>query len=326
MPHDLNIVDGVASIAVATGGDKKLEPWHGLGQIVTDKAMTSEQALRLGGLDFTVEKHNLTKVMANDHVVDITKDTGKMSVIRTDTETALGIVSTKYQLIQNREAFAFIDEIVSANQACIHTAGALGKGEDIWFLLKLPEDTVVKDNDIINNYILVHNTHDGSAQFSARITPVRVVCQNTLLTAFTNSSHIVRIKHTKNCQDKIKQAAMLMGIMQNQRRENSVIFGKMAQTPIKHASLTAYFHNILGITSEISTQAEHAIEKMTANFCDTVMGNNGQDVWDAYNAVTQWVDHDRSVKNGVNRWQAATFGTGVAIKEKAFHLATQLCN
>ena len=205
MAHNLNFRNGEASFA-----SRREKAWHGLGKVV--EAMTSEEAIVLGGLDFEVEKRpifintleTLDKTEAPKYKSitrqlvpnpDITSDTKWLSeyrrnilfqnqyaTVRTDLNIPLGIVKSRYHVIQNREAFDFIDSIIGKGVADYETVGALGNGETIFITCKLREEMLI-NKDVIDNYLLLSMSHDGSGSIVVMFTPIRVVCNNTLTLA-----------------------------------------------------------------------------------------------------------------------------------------------
>src|ERR1700749_2100556 len=183
--------------------------WHGLGQIV-EGYPTSKEALQLAGLDFEVVK------LPNIHrLADGTETVSNSSFFthRTDNGAILGDkVGTDYNIVQNRDAFSFFDAIVGGDGIQYETAGALGKGERIFITAKLPDYIKVGSDELIEKYLFLTTSHDGSGSITAAFTPVRIVCQNTLNAALYNSTNTIKIRHTIGVQDRLKEAHKVMGI------------------------------------------------------------------------------------------------------------------
>jgi phage/plasmid-like protein (TIGR03299 family) len=203
MAHNLNYANGKYAFA-------STEPaWHGLGTIV-DKPMTAEEAIKYAGLDYTVEKLQ-NFVMLDGKPVALENS---FSILRTDTKDILYDRATDgYTIVQNEEAFTFFDSIVGEGAAIYETAGALGKGEKIFISAKLRDHfTVAGIDDEVDNYVLLVSSHDCSLGVTAMITPVRVVCQNTLNMSFGRVKNKVTFKHTKNVHKNLEIAHQLLGI------------------------------------------------------------------------------------------------------------------
>ena len=145
-------------------------PWHGLGTRV-EEALTSKDALHYSGLDWKVEQEAL--MTETFHDVE-----GFKANVRSDNRAVLGVVSNRYQVVQNEEAFAFTDALVGEG-VTYETAGSLNGGRRVWLLAKLPEKYQLV-GDTVEPYVVFTNSHDGSAAIRMACTPVRVVCQNTL--------------------------------------------------------------------------------------------------------------------------------------------------
>lgn len=175
MAHNLEIRDGQASFAAK--GEKA---WHGLGQYV-DKAMTAAEAMELARMDWDVEKRPLfveEPDEADGDDVVFSELENWAAATRTDTGDILSIVSDSYQIVQNRDCFGFFDSIIDREEAIYETAGVLGKGERIFLTAKLPSDIIVKgDVDVVNNYILLTNSHDGTSALQ----PVFNLCFRSII-------------------------------------------------------------------------------------------------------------------------------------------------
>ena len=145
------------------------KPWHGLGTIVAE-APTSQNALQLAGLDWKVIQ---SPVYSTYGVIE-----GFKANIRDKDGAILGVVSDRYKVIQNKEAFAFTDALLGAGVR-FETAGSLQGGKKIWLLARLPREYIIA-GERISPYLVFSNTHDGSGAVRVAITPIRVVCNNTL--------------------------------------------------------------------------------------------------------------------------------------------------
>ena len=146
-------------------------PWHGLGTIVND-APTSEDALRISGLDW--------KVMQDDVFTDSgERITGYKANIRDTDRKILGVVSDRYKVVQNTDAFSFTDELLGQGVR-YETAGSLQDGRRVWLLARMPKEYTGGD-DKICPYLVFSNSHDGTGAVKVAITPVRVVCNNSAM-------------------------------------------------------------------------------------------------------------------------------------------------
>jgi len=121
---------------------------------------TSAEVMEHAGLDYTVTKQLLYTLADKKRLVEIPD---QFCTIRTDTTAVLGVVGSRYTVLQNTDAFRFFDALVGDGDAIYETAGALGRGERIWLLAKLPSYIRIGKNDIVNKYLLLTNAHDGSS-------------------------------------------------------------------------------------------------------------------------------------------------------------------
>ena len=184
--------------------------WHNVG-VRVENAVTSREAIELARLDYQVK---LTDIYVKTEQGEIIVD-GKKATIRTDNNQVLGVVGNRYNIVQNIEAFEFFDSVVKTGEAIYHSAGALGNGERIWILAKLPNDIIVFDRDIVNKYLLLTNSHDGASALKMYFTPIRVVCQNTLNASLTHAKDGISIRHTASVKSKIEEARRILGLALN---------------------------------------------------------------------------------------------------------------
>lgn len=305
--------------------------WHGLGTVV-EQAVKAQEAIKLARLDYEVEQVPLFTYnsVKNEHT-----DLGThVAIQRKDTKDILGITTPKYKIIQNVEAFSFFDTVVGEGQAIYHSAGALGKGERIWILAKLPSNIVIGQDDVIEKYLCLTTTHDGKNSLKAYFTPVRVVCQNTLNMSMVDAKNGISIRHSGNIKDKVEEAREILGITVDFYNQFETIVNQFENKPLSKNEVENYFDKILKIEDkkedEISTRKENQKKELLVLF-DRGKGQNlgnKHSLWKAYNAVTEYVDHKSAIKNlgkdETNRIKNIWFGTGARLKEQAYNEALAL--
>ena len=302
------------------------KPWHGLGTKLENVA-TAAEAIAAAGLNWTVTKEPV-------FLKDGREVADTFATMRSDNKDVLGTVGAVYRPLQNKEAFSFFDAIVGEKLAMYHTAGALGVGERVWILAKLPGTVRVIGDDITEKFLLLTNTHDGSSSVQMMFSPIRVVCQNTLNIALGSGIRNQKMRHTNTLGLRVSEIRAGLGIV----HERFQLFEEMAQAltrvNLKSDDWRTYCRNIGIIPADefdkMSTRAKNILEEVTSLF-EYGKGNNAPGVkgtaWAAFNAITEWTDHARATK-GENKEQARAssllFGSGAAIKQKAWDAATAL--
>src|SRR5690606_38959722 len=163
----------------------KEKPWHGLGTMV-EEAPDSEQALVLAGLDWAVRQEPL-------YLENGTQVPGMVANVRATDGKVLGVVSTRYKVVQNREAFMWTDALLGQG-AGYETAGSLNAGRKLWLLARLEPRHVLGEE--FAPYLVFVNTHDGCGSIRVALTPIRVVCQNTVNMALRGAKRQWSARHT----------------------------------------------------------------------------------------------------------------------------------
>lgn len=313
MSHNLNETNGKTSMMYV--GET---PWHNLG-VKLDKPATAAEAIEAAGLNFTVEKWSL-KTERGFFPVE-----NHFATIRTDTCKVLGVVGSRYEPIQNTDAFTMFDSLVGEGEAIYHTAGALGKGERIWILAKMPDYIRINGNDIVEKFLLLVNSHDGSSVVRVKLTPIRVVCANTLSIALSGTEQEVRIKHTTQAIERLKQVHEILGLSNKLYAELDYIFNRMSTTKMSDTSLTRYVEDIFpDIPNSERSSKRHIVREKVLELAESGVGSDMAKgtLWGAYNAVTEFVDHVRlNSKDNSVRLKSMWFGSGERIKKRAFEVA-----
>lgn len=172
------------------------KPWHGLGVRVME-APDSREALVVAGLDWNVMQESICT--DTNELIE-----GYKANIRDSDRKVLGVVTDRYRIIQNREAFAFTDELLGEGVR-YETAGSLQGGKKVWLLAHMPHEYIIY-GERISPYLVFSNTHDGSGAIKVALTPIRVVCQNTLNLALSNAMRCWSMIHTGDIKGKVKEA------------------------------------------------------------------------------------------------------------------------
>lgn len=323
----------------------KEKAWHGLGQIV-DQFPTSREAIRFAGLDFQVEKTALF-TQPNSERMEACEDTaikkqipvaGYYANMRTDNQTVLGVVGKDYQIVQNRDAFTFFDSIIGGDGIFYETAGALGKGERIFITAKLPDYIRVGEDDIIEKYLFLTTSHDGSGSITAAFTPVRIVCANTLNAAMQNMTNVIKIRHTSNAQERLKLAHQAMGISNRFSVEMEKVLNKWAKVRISDPQLKKLIEIAMAPNREVlGNLRDGKVNALSAQYVNIVedvfeyaLSNSTQQlpttlgtVFGAYNAVTGYFQNVRKFKDDEAKVKSILFGGTAQIRTQA---AFNLCH
>ncbi len=292
-------------------------PWQSIG-VELDHPKTAREAIETAGLDYTVVKKPLELNSGLKH--------DAYAVIRTDTEAVLGIVGKNYEPVQNRDAFTFFDSLIDEQEAVYETAGMLGEGETVWILAKVPGFIKVNRNDIVNKYILLTNSHDGTSQVRAKLTPIRVVCNNTLTSALRGAGEI-QIHHTSNTARHLEQAITLLGMSDSLFEHLGNVFDAMAMKTITEEQLQEYVHALIPDSDESKETIRTAeIRNDVLRLHHSGLGAHlaRGTLWGAFNSVTEYTDHRMLTEDSTTRLKSIWFGRGEQLKLKAFQLAERV--
>ena len=315
MAHEISESNGVAEAMYA------LQPaWHGLGTTL-DHVPDSAEAIRAAHLEWNVE---MQPVFTRGGVE--IPDT--FATIRTDTSAVLGVVGARYKIVQNREAFDFLDGLLQDGIMRYESAGALRGGRIVWLLARLPSVDTIAEGDDSLRYVLFSTSHDGSASIHAIPTSVRVVCANTLRIATMGD---IGFRHTGDVQAKLEFARQYL----SQFDAKFSLFRDHAQTLATRRytpeQAKAYIAELFPEVSKDESPRGHtirerkvkAVRENFVNSRNTLPSIKGT-WWALVNSVTESIDHtgkelDREGRE--NRMISLTDGNGADFKTRAFDLA-----
>lgn len=297
MPALLDTTDDVVSFA-----DSRTDAWHQLGQSGLG-TFTAEQAMteaHLGGW-------NVRKSPAFTTVNGLTVPmTGRFAIIRSNPIKRaqvdyLGDVGGKFTIIQNEEHAAFLNALVDESGAHFETAGALDGGRKVFITMKLPGHMRVGGVDAVDTYLVAVNSHDGSGSFTLMITPVRVVCQNTLNLALSNCTQKFKIRHTKGATAAVAKAREALELTFAYLGEFQETAERLINTTMTQVQFEEIIRNEFGAAADAApatvTRTANQIEKMEWLFAEACTQENVcHTAWAGLNALTEWFDHYAPVR------------------------------
>jgi phage/plasmid-like protein (TIGR03299 family) len=298
------------------------EPWHQLGKHC-EGAMTAAQAIEMADLGYMVIKEQLLRQ-------DGSLCKGGFATINTDNNKVLGVVGARYEIIQNVRAFDFFDSLIGGEAGAIYqTAGALGDGERIWLLAKLPKSFSPIAGDKIEQYIMLMNSHDGSSPCQVMFTPIRVVCQNTLNMALgKGSTQIVKVRHTLNAEDRLEEAGKIMKEMNDYFTLMGDKCHELGKFIIDDDFINMYKNALFGEEKDVAEGRGRTIRTKKIDAFDGYMAN-GKGVelpgvkgtaWWPVQAAVEFADYTMP-KLGKDPTDCVIFGSGADFKQKAWDKA-----
>ena len=217
-------------------------PWHGMGEIVKE-APTSEDAIRLARIDWTVEQKPI-------FLEDGTQIEGSWANVRSSDGKPLGVVGSRYQVVQNADAFAFTDALLGEGVK-YETAGSLKDGKVIWLLARMPE-TINILGDEVAPYLVFTNTHDGTGAVKVTMTNVRICCANTLNMAIRGAKRVWSARHTGSITDKLDEAMMTLQFAHQYIEETKNTFEQLNKVKVSDFKLHKLIDNIIPITDDMT--------------------------------------------------------------------------
>jgi len=274
--------------------------WHSLG-VVTPNALTAEEALKTALLDWKVIKAD-TPVETIVPTID-GKSTSKITFPdkfmtyryhpKTKKADALGVVGNRYTPVQNAEAFSFLNYVADESGAVFETAGSMNNGRKVFMTMKMPEGLQIGGQDAIDLYLMAWNTHDGTSAFNLLVTPIRVVCQNTLTAAINSAKSNYALRHTPGVNGKIQAARDALKLTFKYTEE----FEKLAENLISQEMTDKEFAKLVEEVFPIDEESQRATT-IAETARGTLMGlwkaptqaNIANTKWAAYNAFIEYSD------------------------------------
>ena len=271
------------------------KPWHGLGTMVAE-APNSKDALRLAGLNWKVLQEPV--YTENEELIQ-----GYKANVRDTDRKVLGVVTDRYKVIQNEEAFALTDTLLGEGVR-YETAGSLQEGRRVWMLARLPREFII-GGERISPYMVFSNTHDGSGAVKTALTPISVVCNNTLNLALRTAKRSWSMIHTGDISGKIEEAKNTLLLADEYMTALGQEFEDLRKIKLSEKQVLDYIKILLPMEENYSLLQKRGVEKLRADmkmrYFDAPdlkdVGNNG---YRFVNAVSDFATHSTPRRKTAN--------------------------
>ena len=274
-------------------------PWHGLGTRV-EEAPNSADAIRLAELDWRVESNPIYDMYGKEIP-------GFVANTRSSDNSVLGIVSPQYKIVQNSKAFEFTDSLLDEG-VVYETAGSLKDGKMIWLLAKMPQQKIL--DDAFDPYICFTNSHDGTGAVKVCMTPVRVVCNNTLNLALSTAKRSWSARHMGNIDSKLEEARHTLGLANDYMKSLEEEADRLANIQVNDSQILKMFDELYPVTAETTARKIENINTIKDNFfrCYEMpdISQFKNTAWGVINAISDQATHSNpgrmTQKYNENNW------------------------
>lgn len=271
------------------------KPWHGLGTRVME-APTSKEALILSGLNWKVEQEPI--YTEYNELIE-----GYKANIRNTDRKPLGVVSNKYKVIQNEEAFAFTDALLGEGVK-YETAGSLKDGKTVWMLARLPHEYIIAGEHICP-YLVFSNTHDGSGAVKVAMTPVRVVCNNTLNLCLNTAKRTWSMIHTGDINQKLDEARNTLFLAGKYMAELGKEFENLRNKTLTDKEVEDYIEMLIPLKEDSTPLQEKNVYKLRDDlrkrYYDAPdLKGIGKNAYRFINAVSDFATHASPLRKNSN--------------------------
>lgn len=273
------------------------KPWHGLGTMVAE-APDLGAALNLAGLDWNVVQKDITTADWNGGIIP-----GFKANVRDTDNSVLGIVTDRYKVVQNTEAFAFTDALLGEGVR-YETAGSLQNGRRTWLLARLPHKYIIGGDEIMP-YLVFMNSHDGSGAIKVAMTPIRVVCQNTLNLALKAAKRSWSCNHTGDIGGKLDEARDTLLYAGQYMAELGKAFDSLTRIKLSDGKVMEFINALLPETDSASGQQKRNTlrlrEDMKMRYFDAPdLADVGKNGYRFVNAVSDFATHAKPLRERSN--------------------------
>ena len=307
-------------------------PWHGLGQqLAHDQPLEvwAEQA----GMNWRIEAADVRFAARGGAELDAIRSFPEQKVLyRSDTKASLAIVSSRYQVVQPAEILEFYRDLTDIGGFELETAGVLKEGRKFWALARTGQSVSLKGRDQVNGYLLLATACDGTLATTAQFTSVRVVCNNTLAIAMAKGTGAVKVPHRS--QFDAQAVKRQLGIAIASWDDFMMQMKALSECRVNARTTEAFLQRLLTYPASTATgRTAMVVNGRALNSVQALFAGRGKGstlasaagtAWGLVNSVTEFVDHHRRTRSDDHRLDAAWFGQGATLKQKAWEEALRL--
>jgi phage/plasmid-like protein (TIGR03299 family) len=297
-------------------------PWHGLGNLLAPQ-QPIEVWKKQAGMDWQIEEAEVRYVTGSNNIGVINAFPDNKVLYRSDTKAPLSVVSKRFQVVQPGEILEFYRDLTACNGFELETAGVLREGRKFWALARTGQSTTLKGRDKVDGYLLLATACDGTLATTAQFTSVRVVCNNTLSIALGNGNGAIKVPHRSQFDpDVVKRQ---LGITVSSWDGFVTRMKALVDRPVDPDSVEGLLRRVLtsqAPDSKVTVVNEQALAAVRALYegggRGAQLASSRGTAWGLLNSVTEYVDHHRRARSDDHRRDAAWFGPGAQMKQRAW--------
>ncbi|MGY4517385.1 DUF932 domain-containing protein [Lysobacter sp. HA18] len=303
-------------------------PWHGLGNKLAPQ-QPIDAWKQQAGMDWQIEESEVRYITGSNDVGVINAFPEQKVLYRSDTKAPLAVVSKRFQVVQPREILEFYRDLTACNGFELETAGVLRAGRKFWALARTGQSTTLRGRDKVDGYLLLATACDGTLATTAQFTSLRVVCNNTLQIALGDASGAIKVPHRSQFDpDVVKRQ---LGITVSSWDGFVARMKALCEQPVDHDSAEGLLRRVLtyaGPEGEQPIVNEQALANARSLYegggRGALMASSRGTAWGLLNSVSEYVDHHRRARSDDHRRDAAWFGQGAQLKQRAWNEVTKL--
>jgi phage/plasmid-like protein (TIGR03299 family) len=305
--------------SMAYAGEK---PWHGLGnKLPADQSVDAWK--RSAGMDWSIDESEV-RFISGQHGIGMINVFPEQKVLyRSDTKAPLAVVSKRYQVVQPGEILEFYRDLTEVGGFELESAGVLREGRKVWALAKTGQSAMLRGRDQVDGYLLLATACDGTLATTAQFTSVRVVCNNTLAVALSDTSGAIKVPHRS--QFDAVAVKRQLGISVSSWDGFVTRMKALVECLVDPDSVEGLLRRVLtypaqnGSVTVVNEQAVRAARSLYAGGGKGALLTSSRDTaWGLLNSVTEYVDFHRRARSDDHRRDAAWFGQGAQIKQRAW--------